>query len=197
MATPDTRSSLVIVKSFTYRGGLKLFSNRYHVTGPETATLAEFETIADLVVADEAVIYSAGTHIVEAIWNDASTATSTNPHGIATHNKTYSTAGSFSASGEIELPGDCAAVIRYSTDARSVRNHPVYLFNYYHNVFRDAANPVDQILAAQVTAYNEYGDDWLAGYNDGTQVRIRCGPRGAVAQARTTLQFVRHRDFPT
>jgi hypothetical protein len=95
------------------------------------------------------------------------------------------------------MPGDCAAVIRYSTTQRSVKNHPIYLFNYYHDVCHTDGDPTETIMSAQVTAYNAYGTAWLTGFSDGTNTRIRSGPRGAVAQARTTLAFIRHRDFPT
>src|SRR4051794_18054427 len=98
-----------------YRGGTKLWSNRYHVNGPLTIGTTAFNTLADAIVTAEKALYTGGVTIVEATWSDASTATSTNPHGIVTQTKTYSTAGTFVATGGRPMPGDCAAVIRYST----------------------------------------------------------------------------------
>jgi len=148
-------------------------------------------------VAAEKAILSGGLSIVEATWSDASTATSTNPHGIVTQTKTYSTSGTFVGTGGNLMPGDCAAVMRYSTTQRSIKNHPIYLWSYWHGVFRDASGTEDAILPLQITAYNTYATSWLSGFSDGTNTRIRSGPRGAVAQSRTLLTFIRHRDFPT
>jgi hypothetical protein len=197
MATPDTKSSLTVYKSITYKGSTRQWANRYHTNGPLTLTLAEFETLADAVVADEAAAVSDICVIDRATWSDASTATGTNPHGNTVYDKSYSTACTLAASGTVQVPGDCASYIRYSTDARSEKNHPIYLFNFYHGVRYDSGSAHDVLAAAWVTAMQEYGDDWLAGFSDGTNVHVRCGPRGAVAQARSVPEYITHRDFPT
>lgn len=197
MATPDTNSSLVVYKNFDYRGSGKLWANRYHTNGPLTLTLAEFELLADHVTAAEQNLLTTRNQIREVVWNDASTATSTNPHGIAAYTKPYALNGLADTSGENQLPGEAAQLIRYSTDARSTKNKPIYLFNYYHGIAsEDAADP-DTVLAGLITRANAYTDLWLAGFSDGTNTHVRCGPRGAVAQARTNSATVRHRDFPT
>ena len=197
VATPDTNSSITVYKTMPYRGSTKRWANRYHVTGPTSIGSGPFNTLASSIVAAEAAIYSGGITIVEATWSDASTATSTNPHGIVTQTQTFSTAGTFVGTGGHLAPGDCAAVMRYSTTQRSVKNHPIYLWSYWHDVFNDLSGTADAILPIQITAYNTYGTAWLSGFSDGTNTRIRSGPRGAVAQSRTLLTSIRHRDFPT
>lgn len=195
--TPDTRSSIVVVKQMTYRGATRTFSNRYHFEGDTPDTPTKWTALADAIVNAEKAIYDSTITIVEAIGNDSASATSTNLHGDAVFTKTYTTAGTgttFSTDGR-RSPGDCAGMIRYSTPARSTKNHPVYLFNYYHGVFQ-LTGDADTMSAVQVTAYNAYGTAWLSGFSDGVETHERCGPHGAVAVSRLCDGTVRHRDFP-
>lgn len=194
--TPDTRHSLVIKKRFGYRGGTREFSNRYHFEGALPTDNAAWIAMADLVVAAEKLIYAGDVTIVEAIGYDSGSATSTNPHGDAVFTKTYTTAGTgtFDSSGPA-APGDCAAFVRYSTPARSTKNHPVYLSNYYHGVYSEAGGG-DNLLTAQLGAMETYQNHWINGFLADGSLRERCGPRGAVATGGMVSPVIRHRDFP-
>lgn len=196
MPTPDTRHSVVITKSFTYRGGTRQWGNRYHFEGDLPANDAAMETFVDNITASEKSIIEVANHIVEAVVYDSSTATSTNPHGVAVYSKTYTLPGTFTETGSGEqAPGDCAAFLRYSTPARSSKNHPVYLSNWYHDAWRDSSDR-DLLAADWRDAILAYGNDWITGFSDGTETHERCGPRGAVATSCEVDQWVRHRDFP-
>jgi hypothetical protein len=181
---------LRIVKTFDYRGSPQEFSNRYHFSGGTPADDAHWTTLADAVVADEAPIYQSGVEIVKAFGYAAG---SDVPVFAKT---TYTTAGTGSFFGSTLCPGDCAALIRYTTPALSVRRHAIYLFNYYHGVMRDLAGDADDLNGPQKTALEEYADDWLAGFSDGTNTYVRAGPNGVTATARTVKPEITHRDFP-
>jgi len=183
-ATP----SLKITKEFQYEGATRRFTNRYHFNGGTPASSGDWTTFADLVVADEAEIYTSEVTIIQA---DGYAAGS----DVPVFTKAYTTAGVGSFFAGAACPGDCAAVERYSTTAKTSKNHPVYLFNYFHGVKGDGAGSIDDVNPAQKTAYDEYGTDWIAGYSDGTNTYVRAGPNGATAISRLTHPFVRHRDF--
>ena len=103
------------------------------------------------------------------------------------------------------LPADTAAWTTLSdaivTDEKdclqSTKNHPIYLFTYIHNVLLAGNSTPDVLDTTHKTALEEYADDWLAGFSDGTLTHKRAGPRGAVAQSRVVETYVTHRDFPT
>jgi hypothetical protein len=86
--------------------------------------------------------------------------------------------------------------VRYSTTARSAKNHPIYLFNYYHGIGSDGSAGVDVLDASQKAALETYATAWMAGFSDGTITAVRAGPNGATATSRLVLPEVRHRDFP-
>lgn len=111
--------------------------------------------------------------------------------------KTYSTAASGSFASSISAPGDCAALIRYSTPDRSTKNHPVYCFNYYHGVvIAQAGTAPDTVIASQVTALQTYAAAWLSGFSDGTTTFHRSRPTGDLCTGSFVNPTVTHRDLP-
>lgn len=197
MATADTKHSIVVRKNFTYRGDQRNWTNRYHFEGDLPTSQAAFEAFADLVVAAEKAIYDSEVTINEVVCYDASTASSTNPHGDAVYTKTYTTDGTLDTAADGgPAPGDAAIYLRYSTPARSSKNHPVYLANYFHGARMSVAGG-DAMTTGQRTAVEDYADQWLTGFTLEGSHRERCGPRGAVATGRYVSSYIRHRDFPT
>jgi hypothetical protein len=192
----DTKHSIVIVKQGPYRGTTRQWSNRYHFEGSLPSDTSAWTTLADNIVTAEKACLNSATTIVQAIGYNAGTATVTNPHGDAVFTKDYTTVGTFSPGvNDVAVPGDCAVLVRYSTTARSTKNHPVYLFNYYHSAYRGTVD-ADTLAADQKTAFETYASHWVSGFSDGASTRERCGPRGAVAISRKVDGQIRHRDFP-
>jgi hypothetical protein len=197
VAVADTKSSIVVKKQADYRGLSKIWSNRYHFDGDLPPDPVHWNAFMDAVVDAEKLILPATVEIVQVVGYDAATASSTNPHGDAVYSRDYTTVGTFApAVGDVGCPGDCAALIRYGTPVRSVKNHPVYLMNYYHGCFNTTTDG-DHLAADQLAAMQTYGTAWITGFSDGTETHHRVGPRGAVATSRRVDPYIRHRDFPS
>ena len=150
------------------------------------------DTLFDAIVAAEKAIYMSDTDIIEAVGYPAGS-------NVGAASKSYTTAGTYSPGSTRDLsPGAVAATIRYSTTQRTSKNHPIYLFSYFHRVVTDptVADP-DTLLGTYKTALETYADAWLAGFSDGSVTHVRAGPNGAVAQSRFVSPYATHRDFPS
>lgn len=186
-----TVPSVRIIKSFVFKGGTRLWSNRYSFTGGVPADATHWHTLMDAVVAAEAVALTSDVTIVEAIGYVAGS-------DVPVASKVYSTGGSLvTVSGAMVAPGECAALIRWSTAARSTKNHPIYCFSYIHGVSTHfSSNYSDLLDANQKSALETYAGDWLSGFSDGTHTCVRSSPQGHTVTGHNVEEYVTHRDFP-
>jgi hypothetical protein len=115
---------------------------------------------------------------------------------IPVFTKTYTTAavGSFANFGM--SPGDVAALIRYATADRSSKNHPIYLFNYYHGAGWEIGGSPDVMNAAQRTAMGTYAGLWITGFSDGAVTHKRCRPKSSTLGTGAVVEpYLTHRDL--
>jgi hypothetical protein len=186
-----TAPSVSVVKSFLFKGGTRLFSNRYHFSGGTPADAAHWHTLMDAVTTAEKAALYANSTIVEAIGYAAGSE-------VPVASKVYALAGTHTGTGGNEAPGEAAALVRYSTAERTTKNHPIYLFNYYHNALltTSGASGQDKLLASQAASFLTYANAWITGFSDGTNTYHRCGPNSQLALGAIVEEWLTHRDFP-
>jgi hypothetical protein len=94
-------------------------------------------------------------------------------------------------------PGDTAALVRYSTSARSTKNHPIYGFSYYHGMHSvGGSGTQDNLNAGEATALGTYAAAWISGFSDGTVNHVRSTPAGHVCTGAYVEPLLTHRDLP-
>jgi len=185
-ATP----SIKVIKTFPGRDGTLQFSNRYHFNGGTPSDTAHWTTLSDAVVTAEKAQYDSAVTIIGTVGYAAGS-------DVPVFSKSYSTAGTLTLVGTISAySADAAALVRYATTARTSKNHPIYLFNYYHRPLHNASDATDDLWSTYLTALGTYAAHWISGFSDGTITAVRAGPNGATATGHFENHLVTHRDLP-
>lgn len=186
-ATPSVK----VIKTMPFKGGTRSWSNRYHFNGGTPSNDTHWHTLMDNIVTAEKATMASYMTIVECVGYAAGS-------DVPVSTKNYTTVGTLAGVTGDNSPGEVCALVRYSTAARTTKNHPIYLFNYYHGVVCQNASVavLDKLDAAQKTAFGTYASAWIAGFSDGTITAVRAGPNGQAATGSIVEEYVTHRDFP-
>jgi hypothetical protein len=180
--------SIKIVKTVPFKGGTREWSNRYHFDGTSPANSTQWTTLADAVVTAEKHCYNSWIHLVRAVGYIGGSE-------VPVFSKDYSAITGDAGYSDTPNAAEVAALVRYSTTKRSSKNHPVYLFNYYHGAYTISATENDFLSTDQKADLEAYADLWLAGFSDGAHTHHRTGPDQTLATARFVEPYVTHRDF--
>lgn len=186
-----TTPSVKVIKTMPFKGGTRQFSNRYHFLGGTPADPTHWHTLFDAITAAEKLVHQSSTTIVEAIGYAAAS-------DVPVASKVYSLTGTVAiASGSQTVAGESAALIRWSTAAKTTKNHPIYLFSYMHSIATHViTGDFDLLDTPTRTAMATYATAWITGFSDGSITATRASPNGAAATGSLVEEFVTHRDFP-
>jgi hypothetical protein len=175
------------------RGDVELVTNRFHFNGGTPANGAAWDTLfGNIIDALRACL------IGEAVFKQADGyAAGSN---VAVRTTTYNRAGNIAAVGADSnmLPGFCCALLRWSTTARTSKNHPIYLYSYVHGVCDNggSATTSQQLDSLQLAALQDFAQTfWETGFSDGTNSYTRAGPNGTSATDSEVDQYVRSHDL--
>jgi hypothetical protein len=172
-----------------WKGGTREWSNRMHFAGGTPPDATHWSTLAVAIRDEYKSMFTSDTTIVGAVGYGAGS-------DLPVWSTSWSTAGTYSPGTGLRTPLEVCALIRYSTDQRSVKNHPIYLYQYMHDVFVQDTGSRSLLLSGLQTGWTTRGNDWIAGYSDGTTTYHRAGPRGAVAQSCVVDTYVHIHEFP-
>lgn len=186
----ETQYSLRIVKTFAYRGDpVQTWSNRYFFDGGDPGDSATWHDLFDAFVLVEKTCYPNSVTVAD-VYGYAPGSQ------VAVASKSYGIAGTLGGVEMISTPGDCAAVLRMATTKRSKKNHPVYVFSYFHKaLFSPSGSGPDELLAQQKTALENFGSDLLNGITVNTRTYKRTTPDGHPTTGRAVDPWIGHRDF--
>lgn len=190
MAAP-TRVGVKLVFSSPYRGGTKVWSQLWHFDGPTTwASSGQFQTLVDNLVAQIQGLLPSDTSITEAIAYNAGSS-------VPVYTYTHTWTGTSTATTGRRQALEACALVKFTTTQRSTKNHPIYLFKWFHAVFSSGTGTYEALDSGLKTNIQNNMTTILGGLSDGTNTRQYCGPFGAVAQSRIVEPDLHMREFPT
>lgn len=184
---PPSQPSIKVQYTVPRRGGIVETSNRYFFTGTNLTT-GQFNALVALLQSEYELILPTDCNIVGYVQYDSGSQ-------VPVHSTSVSVAGTLVLTGRTRASSDSCAMARFSTSQRTSKNHPIYLFKYWHGTVQANGAAVDEIDPTQLTRYRSFATDIVSGFSDGTTTRHVTGPYGAVALGQVVTEWVHHRDF--
>lgn len=182
-------ASIKIETTSAWRTGTRVWSNRYHFNGTTPPDSTHWEALRAAIVADQKTVLPTDAHITGAVGYAPGS-------DVPVWSWAGSVAGTYSPGTGQRVPLEVCALLRYSTDQRSSKNHPIYLYSYVHDIYVTASSPWDTLLSGLQSGILDVGNAWIAGYSDGAVTHHRAGPNGAVALGASVAALATHHDFP-
>lgn len=190
MATPPTQAGMKMLFSFSWRGTTKNWSQLYHFNQGAWQDQGHFNALSD-----------AWWNLMKGAIPARNTLVSTTAYNpgsfLPVYTKTYGSAGTYTDTTNPQATGEACMLFRFLTDQRTSKNHPIYLFKWFHGMQTDGATSPDTLRAGIASTAAGVVTDMLAGASDGTLTRHYCGPFGAVAQSGSVNPKLHIREFPT
>jgi hypothetical protein len=186
-----TVPSIRISKTSAYKGGSRVWSNRYFFTGGTPADNAHWLTLANAVTAAEKSCYPSG-HVITLAEGYAAGS------DVPVFTQVYNIPGTYVTGGnDRNTPLGVAMLVRWSTAARSVKNHPIYLFSYIRGgQYDNSVAGYDKLSLGQKANVAAYATSWISGFSDGAITAKRASPSAHVATGQVVEEYLTHRDFP-
>lgn len=186
-ATPSIE---ILTRGGDYYETTRTWANRHHFSGGTPADTTHWQTLANAVVAAQKATVDSAETIVGVNGYAAGS-------DVPVYTETISVAGTLSVASGVKLPLQCNGLIRWSTDQRTSKNHPIYLFSYMRPCYFISGAHADVLAATYTTALGTYADAWITGFSDGANTYHRAGPNGAVGTGRYIFPYVRTHRFPS
>jgi len=179
-----------MVYSFSWRGSTHVWSQLWHVTGGSWQDQTHFNSFSDALWNEVKTITCARVTLVETVaYNPGSF--------LPVYTKTYGSAGTYTDTSNPQAGGEDCMLWKFTTDQRTTKNHPIYLYKWFHGTQTDGATSPDSLRNGIHSTAGGVISDIVAGLSDGTLTRKYCGPYGAVAQSGTCNALLHNREFPT
>lgn len=184
-ATP----SIKIYKYSSYEGGFKTWSNRYHFLGGTPADNAHWTTLFNAISAVEKQCLTS-RHTITG-WTGYGAGSD-----VPLAGGTASVAGTFTIGTNVETPLEVSALVKWQTDVRTSKNHPIYLFKYYRGgLMQSTSGDHEQLSTNQASNLASYAANWVSGFSDGANNYNIAGPNGAAGFTPSVAGMLTHRDF--
>jgi hypothetical protein len=150
---------LRLEKQFLYRGQNEIWGNTYHLSGAVPTDQAEWQAIAEWWSWQESAVFGPEIHTMTA------TGYKDDSGGANVFFEDYGPTGKPGRFSETDLqarqvPGDCAATIRWWMGKYSKAGKKIYARKYFHGTMM---NQLDLVSVDQLAAYQQLATNLAAG----------------------------------